>query len=157
MDTCIFCKIARGEIPSRKVYEDAEILGFHDRGTARVRVTLLARADVPGAPPVEAAPVAATAVVAAAPTAQVQMAALDPAEPAEVATTAPEPETTTAPAPETKLWQDPEKSLKALENFKYACKAYLPALTDEHWERARVFFDEYAMHRLGIFTPEVAR
>ena len=30
MDTCIFCKIARGEIPSRKVYEDEEILGFHD-------------------------------------------------------------------------------------------------------------------------------
>jgi len=27
---CIFCKIARGEIPSRKVYEDDEILGFHD-------------------------------------------------------------------------------------------------------------------------------
>ena len=30
MDTCIFCKIARGEIPSRKVYEDEEIFGFHD-------------------------------------------------------------------------------------------------------------------------------
>jgi len=30
MDNCIFCKIARGEIPSKKVYEDGEILGFHD-------------------------------------------------------------------------------------------------------------------------------
>lgn len=30
MDNCIFCKIGRGEIPSRKVYEDDEILGFHD-------------------------------------------------------------------------------------------------------------------------------
>jgi histidine triad (HIT) family protein len=30
MDDCIFCKIARGEIPSKKVYEDAEILGFQD-------------------------------------------------------------------------------------------------------------------------------
>jgi histidine triad (HIT) family protein len=30
MDNCIFCKIARGEIPSKKVYEDEEILGFHD-------------------------------------------------------------------------------------------------------------------------------
>jgi len=29
-DNCIFCKIARGEIPSRKVYEDDEILAFHD-------------------------------------------------------------------------------------------------------------------------------
>jgi histidine triad (HIT) family protein len=27
---CIFCKIVRGEIPSRKVYEDDEILGFND-------------------------------------------------------------------------------------------------------------------------------
>lgn len=30
MDNCIFCKIARGEIPSKKVYEDAEIFAFHD-------------------------------------------------------------------------------------------------------------------------------
>lgn len=30
MTDCIFCKIARGEIPSRKVYEDDEILAFHD-------------------------------------------------------------------------------------------------------------------------------
>ena len=28
--TCIFCKIVRGEIPGRKVYEDADILAFHD-------------------------------------------------------------------------------------------------------------------------------
>ncbi len=32
MNDCIFCKIARGEIPSRKVYEDDEILAFHDIG-----------------------------------------------------------------------------------------------------------------------------
>ncbi|HEY1459604.1 MAG TPA: histidine triad nucleotide-binding protein [Casimicrobiaceae bacterium] len=30
MDDCIFCKIVRAEIPSKKVYEDDEILGFHD-------------------------------------------------------------------------------------------------------------------------------
>jgi histidine triad (HIT) family protein len=29
-DDCIFCRIARGEIPSKKVYEDAEVLAFHD-------------------------------------------------------------------------------------------------------------------------------
>lgn len=29
-ENCIFCKIVKGEIPSRKVYEDEEILGFHD-------------------------------------------------------------------------------------------------------------------------------
>jgi histidine triad (HIT) family protein len=27
---CIFCKIARGELPSRKVYEDADVIAFHD-------------------------------------------------------------------------------------------------------------------------------
>jgi histidine triad (HIT) family protein len=30
MSDCIFCKIARGEIPSRKVYEDDEVFAFHD-------------------------------------------------------------------------------------------------------------------------------
>jgi len=27
---CVFCKIVRGEIPSRKIYEDADIFAFHD-------------------------------------------------------------------------------------------------------------------------------
>ena len=27
---CIFCKIVKGEIPSNKVYEDENILAFHD-------------------------------------------------------------------------------------------------------------------------------
>lgn len=27
---CLFCKIAAGQIPSRKVFEDEEILAFHD-------------------------------------------------------------------------------------------------------------------------------
>jgi histidine triad (HIT) family protein len=27
---CLFCKIVRGEIPSRKVYEDADMFAFHD-------------------------------------------------------------------------------------------------------------------------------
>ncbi len=27
---CIFCKIIRGDIPSRKVYEDDQIVAFHD-------------------------------------------------------------------------------------------------------------------------------
>ena len=29
-DNCLFCKIATGTIPSRKVYEDDEIFAFHD-------------------------------------------------------------------------------------------------------------------------------
>lgn len=27
---CIFCKIAAGEIPCRKVYEDSDVIAFHD-------------------------------------------------------------------------------------------------------------------------------
>ena len=30
MSDCIFCKIAAGEIPSNKVYEDDRIVCFHD-------------------------------------------------------------------------------------------------------------------------------
>ena len=30
MTDCIFCKIVRNEIPSRKVYEDEDIFAFHD-------------------------------------------------------------------------------------------------------------------------------
>ncbi len=29
-ENCIFCKIASGAIPSRKVYEDDELFAFHD-------------------------------------------------------------------------------------------------------------------------------
>ena len=30
MSDCIFCRIVRGEIPSRIVYEDEDIFAFHD-------------------------------------------------------------------------------------------------------------------------------
>lgn len=30
MDDCLFCKIVRGEIPSKKAYEDDSVLVFHD-------------------------------------------------------------------------------------------------------------------------------
>jgi histidine triad (HIT) family protein len=30
MSDCIFCKIVAGELPSKKVYEDDQILAFHD-------------------------------------------------------------------------------------------------------------------------------
>ncbi|MBP6019335.1 MAG: histidine triad nucleotide-binding protein [Burkholderiaceae bacterium] len=29
-DHCLFCKIAKGDIPAKKVYEDDEFLAFHD-------------------------------------------------------------------------------------------------------------------------------
>ena len=28
--SCLFCRIARGEVPSRKAYEDDEVIAFHD-------------------------------------------------------------------------------------------------------------------------------
>ena len=30
MSDCLFCKIAAGEIPSKKVYEDERVFAFHD-------------------------------------------------------------------------------------------------------------------------------
>ena len=30
MEDCIFCKIVKGEIPSKKLYEDEEVLAFYD-------------------------------------------------------------------------------------------------------------------------------
>jgi histidine triad (HIT) family protein len=30
MDNCLFCRIIRGEIPCREVYQDDEVLAFHD-------------------------------------------------------------------------------------------------------------------------------
>ena len=30
MEDCVFCKIIKGEIPSSKVYEDDDVLAFHD-------------------------------------------------------------------------------------------------------------------------------
>jgi histidine triad (HIT) family protein len=30
MEDCIFCKIVAGKIPSKKVYEDDDMLAFHD-------------------------------------------------------------------------------------------------------------------------------
>jgi len=35
MEDCLFCKIASGQIASRKVYEDDQLLAFHDIHPAR--------------------------------------------------------------------------------------------------------------------------
>jgi histidine triad (HIT) family protein len=34
MSDCIFCKIITGEIPCKKIFEDGEILAFHDANPA---------------------------------------------------------------------------------------------------------------------------
>jgi diadenosine tetraphosphate (Ap4A) HIT family hydrolase len=39
---CIFCKIVRGEIPAQKIYDDAEVVAFHDiRPQAPVHVLVI--------------------------------------------------------------------------------------------------------------------
>ena len=44
---CIFCKIVRGEIPGEKVYEDADVLAFHDiQPVAPVHFMLVPRKHV---------------------------------------------------------------------------------------------------------------
>lgn len=47
MSDCIFCKIVAGEIPSRKVYEDDEVLAFHDiNPIARVHFMIVPKRHV---------------------------------------------------------------------------------------------------------------
>lgn len=46
-DNCIFCKIARGEIPAKKVFEDDEFVAFHDiNPAAPVHLLLIPRRHV---------------------------------------------------------------------------------------------------------------
>ena len=45
---CVFCRIARGEIPSRKVYEDDDVFAFHDlRPQAPVHLLVVPKEHVP--------------------------------------------------------------------------------------------------------------
>ena len=47
---CIFCKIAAGEIPSNKVYEDEQILAFYDiEPKAPVHVLVIPKTHIAGA------------------------------------------------------------------------------------------------------------
>ncbi|MEQ1836210.1 MAG: histidine triad nucleotide-binding protein [Candidatus Nitrotoga sp.] len=42
MDDCVFCKIVCGDIPCRKVYDDGELLAFHDiHPVAQVHIMLI--------------------------------------------------------------------------------------------------------------------
>ena len=44
---CIFCRIVRGEIPSRKAFEDDEVLAFHDiQPVAPVHLLLIPKSHV---------------------------------------------------------------------------------------------------------------
>ena len=47
-DNCIFCKIAAGAIPSRKVYEDDEFFAFHDlHPAAPVHFLIVPKVHIP--------------------------------------------------------------------------------------------------------------
>jgi histidine triad (HIT) family protein len=44
---CIFCKIARGEIPAKKIYDDAEVMAFHDiRPQAPVHLLIVPKTHI---------------------------------------------------------------------------------------------------------------
>jgi histidine triad (HIT) family protein len=46
---CIFCKIVAGVIPSKKAYEDDEILAFHDINPwAPVHILIIPKRHIPG-------------------------------------------------------------------------------------------------------------
>jgi histidine triad (HIT) family protein len=48
MSGCVFCKIARGEIPAKKIYEDEELLAFHDANPqAPVHFLVIPRKHIP--------------------------------------------------------------------------------------------------------------
>ena len=45
--TCIFCKIAAGQIPARKAWEDTEVIAFHDiRPVAPVHVLIIPKQHI---------------------------------------------------------------------------------------------------------------
>lgn len=45
---CIFCKIVAGTIPSRKIYEDEDLIVFHDiRPAAPIHLLIVPREHIP--------------------------------------------------------------------------------------------------------------
>ena len=47
MDDCVFCKIIKGDIPSKKVYEDDDILAFYDiNPIAKVHVLVIPKKHI---------------------------------------------------------------------------------------------------------------
>lgn len=47
MSECLFCKIVRGEIPASKLYEDDDVLAFHDiRPAAAVHFLVIPKRHV---------------------------------------------------------------------------------------------------------------
>ena len=50
MSDCLFCKIAAGEIPSTKVYEDEKVLAFRDiNPQAQVHILVITKQNIESA------------------------------------------------------------------------------------------------------------
>ena len=50
MNDCIFCKIVQGDIPSKKAYEDEEVLAFYDVDPqAPIHLLIIPKAHIPSA------------------------------------------------------------------------------------------------------------
>lgn len=48
MTDCVFCKIVAGQIPSKKVYEDEDVLAFHDiNPAAPVHFLIIPKKHIP--------------------------------------------------------------------------------------------------------------
>ena len=48
MEDCVFCKIIKGEIPSSKVYEDEDIVAFHDiNPEAPIHILVVPKKHIP--------------------------------------------------------------------------------------------------------------
>lgn len=48
MSDCLFCRIARGEIPARTLFEDEEVIAFHDiRPIAPVHFLVIPKLHIP--------------------------------------------------------------------------------------------------------------
>ena len=46
-DNCIFCKIVAGEIPAKLIYEDSDLIAFHDiHPFARVHVLIIPKMHI---------------------------------------------------------------------------------------------------------------
>ncbi|MCD6459256.1 histidine triad nucleotide-binding protein [bacterium] len=49
--SCLFCKIIKGEIPCKKIYEDDQIFAFHDiNPQAPVHVLIISKKHISGIP-----------------------------------------------------------------------------------------------------------
>ncbi len=50
MEDCLFCKIAAGEIPSKKLYEDEQVVAFYDIAPqAKVHFLVIPKKHIPWA------------------------------------------------------------------------------------------------------------